>query len=699
MAIERVRRTTRDGIGLIVLDSPPVNALGAEVVTELAHHVAAALADAAVRAVVIAGDNAIFSGGADIRAFRAPPAGGAKLGDVLAVIEAAGIPFVAAIDGNALGGGLELALACDARIATPRSRLGQPEINLGLLPGAGGTQRLPRLIGLEPAVEMIVGGAPVGAARALELGLVDALAEGDVRDAAFAHARSLAGGPRRRASELPVRGDRAALDAARARAEPVERGGLAAHHAISAIAGALELPFAEALVRERALFDELRASEQSLARVHLFFAERAAAKGEGLPAADLHPRTAAVIGSGTMGRGIAMTLANVGIDVTLVDLDTTLLAKARENIESTYAVTLRRGRITQPEIDARLARISYVAGLLAAAHADLVIEAVFEEMDLKQDVFRELDRIVRPDAILATNTSTLDVDAIAGATARPERVTGTHFFSPANVMKLLEIVRGSRTSPQAVANALALAKQLKKVGVVAGNCDGFIGNRMLGHYRREAEFLLEEGASPDQVDRVMRAFGFPMGPFATNDLTGLDVSWRVRKRRRAENRITGRSSHIADRLCELGRFGQKTGAGYYRYEPGSRTPHPDPVTAELIAQVAAEAGIERRTIGDDEILKRCMYPLVNEAAAILADGTAERPGDIDVVWVYGYGFPAFRGGPLRWADSVGLRVICDEMRAFEAQHGAAWVPAPLLAELAARGASFGASVRGSKEAG
>ncbi|MFN2461131.1 MAG: 3-hydroxyacyl-CoA dehydrogenase NAD-binding domain-containing protein, partial [Candidatus Velthaea sp.] len=517
------------------------------------------------------------------------------------------------------------------------------------------------------------------------LGLVDRVTAGNPLPDALAFARTLGRGAKRRTSEMRVKGDRAALDAARAAALPAERGGLAARAALDCIDDALVLPFAEGSRRERERFVELRASEQSRARVHLFFAEREASKlagPNGAPA--LRAATATVIGGGTMGTGIAMALANAGIGVTLVDVEASQVERARATIAGNYGATLRKGRLTQAEHDERLARIAYGTSLDAAGGVDLVIEAVFEDMDVKRDVFAQLDRIASPGTLLATNTSTLDIDAIAAATKRPAEVVGLHFFSPANVMKLLEIVRGAQTSPQTIAQALALGKQIKKISVVAGNCDGFIGNRMLYPYRRQAEFLLEEGASPQQIDRVIRDFGFAMGPFAMADLAGLDIGWRIRKRRNAEGPPVGRYSKVADRLCELGRFGQKTGVGYYRYAEGDRTARPDPLVEELIANVAREAGIARREIADDEILKRCVYALVNEAAAILEEGIAARPGDVDVVWVYGYSFPAFRGGPLRYADCIGLAAVARDMETF------GWTPAPLVRELAASGGTFGA---------
>jgi len=641
-----------------------------------------------VRAIVLAGARGTFSGGADMKNFGVTPPPRPHTRDLIDAMEASEKPIVAAVDGVAMGGGLEVALACDARVAAPGARLALPEITRGLLPGAGGTQRLPRLIGVPAALGMILSGEAVDAARAEQLGLVDRVAPGDVVDAAVDLARTLAGTPRRRLSERAAERDDAAIAAARAKAQPEARGGLAEHAAIACVEDAVTVPFAEGLARERERFVALIDSEQSKARIHVFFAEREAAKPPaGAPQA-APVRTAAVVGGGTMGTGIAMACANAGIDVTLIDLQPDLLERARGIIAGNYGATMKKGRLSQAEHDARLARIAYGTSLDAAADVDLVIEAVFEEMDVKQDVFRTLDAIARPGALLATNTSTLDVDAIASVTSRPADVVGMHFFSPANVMKLLEIVRGARTSDATIARALAVAKQLKKVGVVAGNCDGFIGNRMLYTYTRQAGFLLEEGATPQRIDAVIKDFGFPMGPFAMGDLAGLDVGWRIRKRRFATAPPEGRYSRVADRLCELGRFGQKTGAGYYRYENGNRTPIPDPAVDDIVRACAAEAGVRQREIGDDEILKRCMYPLINEGAKILAEGIAVRPGDVDVVWVYGYGFPAFRGGPLRWADSLGLRAVVDDLEAFERVHGDAFTPAPLLRELAERGESF-----------
>jgi 3-hydroxyacyl-CoA dehydrogenase len=676
-----------NGVAVITIDSPPVNALGAEVVAELAAHVDSVLSNDAAIAGVITGANGIFSGGADIHGFGKPTPSGPTLRDVINAIDRGSKVFVAALEGIAFGGGLELAQACDYRVARNGTRVGQPEIKLGLLPGAGGTQRLPRLIGLDAALDMDVGGEPISSQRAHELGLIDELTDGNVVEAAVAFAAAHAK-ERRRARDLAVRGDRSVLEAARKRAEPAERGGLAAHYTLDALEGALTLPFDEAMKNERALFEKLRDSEQSKARRYVFFAEREASKVPGVPRSSYKAKTAAVIGSGTMGGGISMALANGGIDVTVIDVDDALVQRAKETIARNYDSTFRKGRLAQDEMERRLARLHYSTSLDAIAGVDLIIEAVFEEMDVKKDVFRKIDKLARPDAILATNTSTLDIDAIAAVTSRPERVIGTHFFSPANVMKLLEIVRGAKTSSELIGDALSLAKQLGKVGVVAGNCDGFIGNRMLAHYRREGDFLLEEGATPQQIDRVIREFGLPMGPYAMVDLAGLDISWRVRKRRNAERPPLGRYSKVQDRMCELGRFGQKTGAGFYKYESGNRAPIPDPDVEELIRSVARESGIAQREITDDEIRKRCIYALVNEGANVVADGTAIRASDVDVVWVYGYAFPSWRGGPLRYAETTGLRAVYDDIVAFQKQHGVYWTPSPLLAQLATSGGSF-----------
>jgi 3-hydroxyacyl-CoA dehydrogenase len=689
----------RDGVAVVTIDHPPVNALGPASVPAILEQLAAADADPAVSAIVVIGAGGNFSGGADMKAFGRAHGGKTTL-DAIAGFESTRVPVVAAIDGNALGGGLEAALGCDYRIATPQAKLGFPEIKRGLLPGAGGTQRAPRLMGLGLALSLILSGETVSGTKALGVGLVDRLSSGDLLADAIAFALEIAANPRRLMREIAVEADEAALATARKKAAHPDRGGLAEHRAIDAVAASATMPLEAGLSYEREMFTELVRGEQSAARIALFFAEREAAK---LPDGSVPPkfgvRTCAVIGSGTMGIGIAMSCANVGIRVTLIDLKSDLLERAHTTITANYAATVSKDRLGQAEMDARLARITYSTDFAAACDVDLVIEAVFEEMDVKQDVFRRLDALVRSDTILASNTSTLDVDAIAAVTSRPHDFVGLHFFSPANVMRLLEIVRGKRTSNETLGRAIAIGKQLAKVPVVSGNCDGFIGNRMLYAYRREAEYLLEEGASPQRIDAVLKAFGLAMGPFAMSDLAGLDVGWRIRKRKYAGKPPPVRHSTIADTLCEAGRFGQKTGAGYFRYAQGDRTPIPDPFVDDVIAKAAAAAGITPREISDAEIVKRCLYPLVNEGARIVEDGIAARPGDIDVVYCNGYGFPAWRGGPLRWADSIGLRAVYDDIVRFREAFGDVWEPAGLLRELAARGGTFGAWKRDGVTAG
>jgi len=686
-----VEKSTESGVLVLRFANPPVNALSTTLRTELLAAVEAAESDPAIEAVVLAGEGKHFSGGADIRGFGKPPEP-PGLPTLIERIEASPKRFYAAIDGTAFGGGFEVALACDARYGTPYAKVALPEINLGLLPGAGGTQRLPRLIGVAAAIDVITSGKPLSAQRALELGILDGIVAGDVVAATVATAIAERGRARRHVSAKPLAPDPDAIAAARKRLEPAERGGLAAQRCVDAVEAASSLPFAAGLLRERELFGELLASEQSRSRIHVFFAEREAAKIPDIPA-DVTPleiKRVLVIGAGTMGGGIAMALAEGGLQVHVVEAADEALARGRSTIEKNYAATASKGRITQADVDARLGRMSFGTDLAsAAAGVDLVIEAVFEDLGVKHTVFKELDRVCRPGTLLASNTSTLDIDAIAAATSRPQDVIGLHFFSPANVMRLLEIVRGTHTSPTAIVTAMALAKRIKKVGVLARSCDGFIGNRMLVGYGREANYLIEEGALPQDVDRALKAFGLPMGIFAMGDLAGLDVGWRIRKRRRAEGDIAKfRESRVADELCERGFFGQKTGRGFYRYEPGSRVPQPDPEVEALILEESKRLGITRRSISDQEIVLRCMLPLVNEGANILLDGTAIRPGDIDIVWIYGYGFPAFRGGPMHWADTLGLTNVRDEMRRFEQQHGERWKPSPLIEELAASGHSF-----------
>ena len=681
-------------VALLRLTNPPVNGLSFTMRAALGQRMTEAQADDTVAAIVIAGAGRMFCGGADIREFSAPPpAGAASLPAILDEIEASPKPVVAAIHGVAAGGGMELALACHLRLAAPGTRLGLPEVTLGILPGAGGTQRMPRLIGVEAALDVIVGGKLHPVETAVALGFADECVEGDPVETAVARARELAasGAPLRRASRLEAARGRPEIFAEfRKKMAKRARGFDAPYACVDCVETALTMPYAEALKNERAVFHRLRESDQSAAQRHAFFAEREVAKIPDVPRdTPVRPvASAAVVGCGTMGGGIAMSLANAGLPVTVLESSEDALDRGLATIRRNYAATVSKGRLSQAEMDARLARITSTLDVADLGAADIVVEAVFEEMPLKKEVFARLDHVCRPDAVLATNTSTLDVDAIAAATSRPEQVIGTHFFSPAHVMTLMENVRGARTSPETIATVMKLSKTLGKVGVLVGVCDGFVGNRMLYAYRRQADFLLEEGALPPQIDRVVYDFGMPMGPYQMGDLTGLDVSWRVRKAQAATRPAHLRYSPIADRICEMGRYGQKTGAGWYRYEPGSRVPIPDPIIDELIAGVSAELGIARRAVRDDEIVPRLFYPLVNEGAKILDEGLALRAGDIDIIWMHGYGFPRYRGGPMFWADLVGLKTIYDTMSRLHDEHGDWLEPAPLLKRLAEQGKGF-----------
>ena len=653
------------GIAVVTVDNPPVNALRHEVRAGLAEALQQAGADSAVAAVVIACAGRTFFAGADITEFGKPPQS-PSLGEVIAAIEAMPKPVVAALHGTALGGGFELALACHFRVAAAGARVGLPEVKLGLLPGAGGTQRLPRLIGPEKALRMIVTGEPIGAAEALADGIVDEIAEGDLTEAAIAFARRVVA-ERRPLRRVRDRDDRLVAEGFADAAEALTRrlrGREAPAACVEAVRNAIILPFEEGLRRESELFQKLMAGDQSKAQRHVFFAEREAAKVSGVPA-EPKPRaiaSGAVIGAGTMGGGIAMCFANAGIPVTLIETGSDLLRKGLDRIAANYRATVSRGGLTADQMERRLGLITGAVGIDAAGGADVVIEAVFEEMDLKKRVFADLDRVAKPGALLATNTSTLDVDEIARATRRPQDVVGTHFFSPANVMRLLEIVRGAASAPDAIATVLALARRLGKVPVVVGVCYGFVGNRMLARRSVEAERLLLEGALPQEVEAALVEFGLPMGPFAMMDLAGLDVGWLIRKSR-------GEHAVIEDALCEAGRFGQKTGKGYFRYEAGSRAPIPDPEVEQIIRDAAARLGIARRKIGPEEIIERTVFPMVNEGARILEEGIAARPGDIDVIWVYGYGWPAWRGGPMHYADRLGLGHVRDRLAYYAERSG------------------------------
>ena len=687
-------------LGLITLNNPPVNALSVSkgVLQRILDAIKEGEHDPNVRAFLVHGSGRAFSGGADISEFGKPyPVGMATLPALASYMDTVTKPIVAAIHGFALGGGLELALACHFRCAVAGTQLGLPEVKLGILPGAHGTQRLPRVIGVARALDMIASGEPIGADKALELGLIDEIVKGEIATAGASFANRIVrdGREPRKTSTLTAKLDQPAAEffpAARARIAKEYRGYPAPLVIVDCIEAAVTLPFAKGVQKERELFEKLRATTESKALRHLFFAERQVSKIPDVPeeTATRDIKSAALIGAGTMGGGIAMNFANVGIPVKVLELSQEALDKGLGVVRKNYAGTVSKGRLSQEEMDKRMSLFQGVTSYDALKDADIVIEAVFEDMAVKKQVFEKLDKVCKPGAILASNTSTLDVNEIAAMTSRPESVLGLHFFSPANVMKLLEVVRAAKTSKETLASAMRLSKTIKKVGVVAGVCDGFIGNRMLHGYFREAGFLLEEGALPQQVDKVIEDFGFAMGPFRVGDLAGLDVGWLIRKRQAATRPAHLRYSKVADQICELGRFGQKTGAGWYRYEAGSRTPIPDPKVEALILSASKEAGIERRTITDQEILERCMYALVNTGAEILEEGIALRASDIDIVYIYGYGFPRYRGGPMFYADSVGLDKVYESVKRFHRAHGEFWTPATLLERLAREGGKFNA---------
>jgi 3-hydroxyacyl-CoA dehydrogenase len=693
-------RCDRQGDILVVeIDNPPVNALSPGIPEALGDALAAADEDSAIAALVIRGAGRTFVAGADISTLEEAAwgnlAAAADLHPLLARLEDSAKPVVMAIHGTALGGGLELAMAGHYRVAAADALVGQPEVNLGIIPGAEGTQRLPRLVGVAKALEMCVSGKPIGAADALSSGLVDEVVAGDLTEAAIGFARRVAihSGPRRTRDLVERLGTHAVnvplFASARQLADKIRRRQAAPHAAIEAIEAATTLPFADGCRREREIFFRLVRGTQARALIHVFFAERAAAKLPA-PARTATPRAigrVAVVGAGTMGTGIAMASANAGLAVTLSDENAASLEAGLQTIRRNYEGSVSRGRLTAADVAERMARISPAAWADGVAPADLVIEAVFEDLSLKQQVFRDLDRIARPDAILATNTSTLDIDAIASVTSRPSSVLGLHFFSPAHVMRLLEVVRGRATAPDVLATAVALAKQLKKQPVVVGNGPGFVGNRLMFPYMYEMQYLVEEGATPYQVDRALTDFGMAMGIFAVDDLAGLDVGWRARQALGHFANGIGRRPLVHDRLVAMERFGQKRGKGWYRYEEG-RTPIRDVEVEALVRDVAAAAGIEQRQFSDAEIVDRAICALVNEGARVLEEGLAARASDIDVIYTSGYGFPSWRGGPMLHADTVGLSSILERVQSFERQHGCRWRPAPLLVELARSGRRF-----------
>lgn len=681
-----------DGIGLITIDNPPVNALGQAVRQGLLDAVNEGVADDQAAALMIMGAGRTFPAGADIREFGQTPQEPA-LPDLVNAIEAVDKLVIAAIHGTALGGGMEITLGCDYRLALDTAKMGLPEVNLGLLPGAGGTQRLPRLIGAQAALETIVSSKPIKAAKLADMNVVDQVVSGDLKTEAIAYARELADAdaPQRPVSALSVQKESpdvfSEFEASIARKK---RGYLAPFHCIKAVQAATEGDFAAGMARERELFTELLNSPESAAQRHVFFAEREAAKVPGL-AKDTPKREinkVAVIGAGTMGGGIAMNFLSAGMPVTMLEMQQDALDRGVATVRGNYEASAKKGRISNDQVEANMGRLSTTLAYDDLAGADLIIEAVFENMDVKKTVFGELDRVAKSGAILATNTSTLDINKIAAVTSRPEDVLGMHFFSPANVMKLIEVVRGERTTDDALATAMDLAKRIGKVGVAVGVCHGFVGNRMLHKRQAQAIELVNEGAAPAQVDHVLYDFGLPMGPFAMADLAGLDVGWRIREGLRETDPDNAPARNWLDALAEAERFGQKTGAGVFEYGDG-RTPEPSETTAAEIDKYRAEHGITPREISDEEIRERCLYVMINEGAKVLEEGIAARPLDIDIVWIYGYGFPTYRGGPMFWADQVGLEAIRERVVQFHADtHDPDWRPAALLERLAGKGQRF-----------
>jgi 3-hydroxyacyl-CoA dehydrogenase len=687
--------TSQGAVAVISLKNPPVNALSLGLRTAIAAGVERATSDASIRAVVIFGSGSAFCGGADVGEFGLPAMfANPSLADLFALIENSPKPVVAAINGLALGGGLELAMACHYRVAAAAAQLGLPEVKLGILPGAGGTQRLPRLVGVERALNMIVSGNPVAARDLANTELLDSTADGDVLSVAAALAERVV------AEKLPLKKARdvkidfpnveAFLDFARGAVAPLAKNYPAPLKCIDAVEAAVLKPFDEGLKTEGSLFIELLNTPESKALRHAFFAIRAAAKIPDVPSSTplRAIKSVAVIGAGTMGGGIAMNFANAGIPVTVLETTQAALDKGLSTVKKNYENTLKKGRLTQDEYAKRIEQITGTLSYDDIKSADLVIEAVFEDMQVKKQVFEKLDKVAKSGAILASNTSTLDLNKIADFTQRPQDVIGLHFFSPANVSKLLEIVRGAKSAKDVVATSMAVSKLIKKVGVISGVCDGFIGNRMMNAYFRQMELLLDVGALPQQIDKAMEKFGFAMGPFRVSDLAGNDILWYIRKRLYVEypDRVF---SKTPDRICELGRFGQKTGAGWYDYKPGDRTPNPSGLVDKIVLEESARLGLSRRKVSDQEIVQRALYALINEGARILEEGIALRASDIDVVYLTGYGFPDFRGGPLFYGDTVGLPNILRTMREFaKGYQPDAWEPAPLLEQLAAEGKTF-----------
>ncbi len=689
---EAAAYSVRDGVAVITLNNPPVNGLGSVLRPGIMEGIKKAGADPAVKAIVIIGSAKAFSGGADIREVNTPkmlvPPSLPEINDAQ---DNCPKPMIAAIGGFALGGGCELALGCHYRVALPKSQIGLPEVKLGLLPGSGGTQRLPRVVGAAQAIQMMTTGNPVPAEKALQLGLIDEIVQGDLLEGAIAFALKAKGTKRIRDMNVKLEGDaKQFFEKARAEVAKASRGFPAPLEIVACVEAAATKPFDEGRKEERQRFQKLVEGNESKAMRHMFFAERQTSKIPDVPE-DTPVRaikTAAVIGAGTMGGGITMNFANVGIPVSIMDTTDEAVKKGFERIKANYAATVSKGRLKQEEMDKRLSLIKTTTKIEDAKDADIVIEAVFERMDVKKDMFRKLDAVMKPGSILATNTSTLDVDEIAAVTKRPQDVIGTHFFSPANVMRLLEVVRGKKTAKDVLATTMKLGKTIKKVPVVSGVCDGFIGNRMVEKYGQQSLFLVDEGCSPQQVDAAAYKWGMAMGPLAMGDMAGLDIGWDIRKRRYQE-RPNMIYSRIADRICERGRYGQKTGKGWYKYNLPDRKPIPDPEVEELIKKYRDENKIKTRSISDEEIVERLIYALVNEAAYILEEGIALRASDIDMVYLTGYGFPAYRGGPMFYADTVGLPKVLASIEKFQKGYmGEVWKPAPLLVKLAKEGRRF-----------
>ncbi len=699
-----VRYEVRDRIAIVTVDNPPVNALSPGVPEGISDAVARANTDGTVDAIVLIGAGTTFIAGADINVFKTIKTReqsherSQAIHKRLKELEDVAKPLVAAIDGHALGGGLEFAMACHYRVAAARAKVGQPEVTLGIIPGAGGTQRLPRLCLVRTALELCTEGKFISASRAQAEGIVDEIVPGDLLERAmtFALARAKAGDRRKTRDAEPKMASRddglMACQMARAALSKTARGARAPLRCVDAIEAAITMDFDTGSARERDLFADCVLSSESRAMVHLFFAEREAARipdvPKDTPARDI--TRAAVVGAGTMGGGIAMSYANAGIPVLLKEVDQATLDRGLATIRRNYESTVAKGRMTPEALERTMALITPTTTYDGFDRVDIVVEAVFENMELKKTTFGELAGVTRPDAVLASNTSTLDIDEFANASRRPSHVIGHHFFSPANVMKLMEIVRARETSAEVIATSLKLARKLNKVGVVVGNCFGFVANRMLAYYMREAYLLLEEGATVPQIDKALTDFGMPVGPYGMQDIAGIDVGARIRQYLKSvgQTRAEGPQSAVPDRLYEMGRYGQKTNAGWYRYEPGSRTRIPDPLVDEIAAAEAARRGITRHPIADDEIIARIMTALANEGACVLEDGYAIRASDIDVIYCHGFGFPRHRGGPMFYADTIGLATVLERVKSYRERFGTYWQPAPLLERLVAEGRGF-----------